>query len=94
MLCVVLTVQGELEQPQPGVRCHGNQVTSGLELRRHREQLVRSLEDLLALGRERLAAPEEELRDRARLAQQHSGHMVSPSGNAPQPRIKAARIKA
>lgn len=91
---MALTVQGELEQPQPGVCCHGNQVTSGLELQHHHEQLVRSLEDLLALGRERLAGPEEELRDRARLAQQHSGHMVSLSSNAPQPHIKAARIKA
>lgn len=87
VLYVFLTVQEELEQPQPGVCCHGNQVKSSLELQRHHEQLVLSLKDLLALGRERLAAgPEDELRDRARLAQRHSGHMVSLSGSASQPR--------
>lgn len=80
VLFTFLTVQAELEPPQPGVCCHGNQVSSRLQLQDHHEQLVHSLKELLALGRERLAAgPEAELRDRARLAQQLSGHMVSPS---------------
>lgn len=53
-----------------------------MELQRRRERLAHSLEELLALGRDRLdAGPEVELRDRARLRQQHAGHMVSLSGN-------------
>lgn len=58
--------------------CHGNQGESSVELQYHHAQLVTSLGELLALGRDRLdAGPEEELRDRARLTQQHAGHMVS-----------------
>lgn len=75
-------VQGEPDRRTAVVRCHGNQESGGgVELQRHRERLVRSLEELLALGRDRLdAGPEVELRDRARLRQQHAGHMVSPRG--------------
>ncbi|TNM95727.1 hypothetical protein fugu_016810 [Takifugu bimaculatus] len=68
--------QGEPDQPPAGVCCHGNQEDSGVELQHHHEQLVHSLEELLALGRDRLdAGPEVELRDRAGLRQQHAGHM-------------------
>lgn len=64
-----------------GVCCHGNQESSSVELQHHQEQLVHSLEELLALGRDRLdAGPQVELRDRARLGQQHAGHMVSLGG--------------
>lgn len=65
-----------------GVCCHGNQEHGSAGLQHHREQLVLSLEELLALGRHRLdAGPEVELRDRARLAERHAGHMVSLSGD-------------
>lgn len=48
-----------------------------MELQHHHEQLAHRLEELLALGRDRLdAGPEVELRDRAGLRQQHAGHMV------------------
>lgn len=64
--------------PQVGVCCRDDQVRSGGELRLLREQLVVSLEDLLLLGRERLAeGPGDELRDRAHLARRRAGHMVS-----------------
>lgn len=59
---------------------------SGPERQPHLERLVHSLKELLAVGRERLAAgPEEELRDQACLAQQHRSHMVSLVSRLPTP---------
>lgn len=74
----LLDVQGELDRALGGVCSHPEQMKSSVDLQRQYERLVRSLEELLALGCERLALqPEAELHNRAQLQQQYSSHTVS-----------------
>lgn len=74
----LLDAQGELDRALGGIRSHTGQMKGSVELQRQYEQLVRSLEELLALRSERLALqPGAELHNRAQLQQQHRSHTVS-----------------
>lgn len=74
----LLNVQSELDGALGDVRTRSDKMRKTVELQRLYERLVRSLEELLALGSERLALqPEVELHDRAQLQQQHCSLTVS-----------------
>lgn len=71
-------VQGELAGALGGVRSLCEELKNSVELQQQYERLVHSLEQLLALGSERLAQqPDTELHSRAQLQQQLSSHTVS-----------------
>lgn len=68
-------LQGELDGALGGVRSHADDLRSSVELQQQYERLVRSLQELLALGSERLTQqPDSELHSRAQLQQQLSSH--------------------
>ncbi|KAM6917369.1 nesprin-2-like [Lycodopsis pacificus] len=68
-------LQGEMDGSLGGVRSRCEELKTGVELQQQYERLVYSLEELLALGSERLAQrPHTELHSRAQLQQQLSGH--------------------
>ncbi|XP_068574256.1 nesprin-2-like isoform X2 [Cebidichthys violaceus] len=68
-------LQGELDGSLGGVRCRCEELKTSVELQRQYERLVYSLEELLALGSERLARrPDTELHSRAQLQQRLAGH--------------------
>ncbi|XP_037652752.1 nesprin-2-like isoform X2 [Sebastes umbrosus] len=69
-------LQGDLDRSLGGVRSRCEELRISAELQQQYERLVHSLEELLALGSERLAQqqPDTELRDRAQLQQQLSAH--------------------
>ncbi|XP_063764618.1 nesprin-2-like isoform X1 [Eleginops maclovinus] len=68
-------LQGELDTSLGGVRSRCEELKNSVELQQQYERLVLSLQELLDLGPERLAQqPDAELRDRAHLQQQLSGH--------------------
>lgn len=74
----LLNVQSELAGALGDVRTRSDKMRKTMELQRLYERLVGSLEELLALGSERLALqPEVELLDRAQLQQQHCSLTVS-----------------
>lgn len=77
-------VQVELDGALRGVRSRCGELRSSAELQQQYERLVHSLEELLALGSERLARqPDMELHDRAQLQKLHSSHTVSHSSECP-----------
>ncbi|KAK9534167.1 hypothetical protein VZT92_009231 [Zoarces viviparus] len=68
-------LQGEVDGSLGGVRSRCEELKTSVELQQQYERLVYSLEELLALGSERLAQrPDTELHSRAQLQQQLSGH--------------------
>ncbi|XP_027134505.1 nesprin-2 isoform X2 [Larimichthys crocea] len=68
-------LQVELDGALRGVRSRCGELRSSAELQQQYERLVHSLEELLALGSERLARqPDMELHDRAQLQKLHSSH--------------------
>lgn len=71
-------VQGELDTSLRGVRSCCEELKNSVELQQQYERLVHSLQQLLALGSERLTQqPDTELHSRAQLQQQLSSHTVS-----------------
>lgn len=73
----VSSLQGELDGALGGVRSHADDLRSSVELQQQYERLVHSLQELLALGSERLTQqPDSELHSRAQLQQQLSSHTV------------------
>lgn len=73
----VSSPQGELDGALGGVRSHADDLRSSVELQQQYERLVHSLQELLALGSERLTQqPDSELHSRAQLQQQLSSHTV------------------
>ncbi|XP_031728981.1 nesprin-2-like isoform X3 [Anarrhichthys ocellatus] len=67
--------QGEMDGSLGGVRSRCEELKTSVELQQQYERLVYSLQELLALGSERLAQrPDTELHSRAQLQQQLSGH--------------------
>lgn len=70
--------QSELDAALGGVGCHREDLRGSAALQQQYGQLVRGLEELLALGFERLTQPPAaELHSRAQLQQQLSRHVVS-----------------
>ncbi|XP_028420864.1 nesprin-2 isoform X2 [Perca flavescens] len=68
-------LQGELDSSLGGVRSRCEELNNSVELQQQYERLVHSLEELLALGPERLAQPPDtELGSRTQLQQRLSSH--------------------
>lgn len=71
-------MQSDLDGALGRICCHSEGTRSSAELQRLHEHLVGSLEELLALGSQRLARrPGMELRDIVELQQQYYNHTVS-----------------
>lgn len=73
----VSSLQAELDGALGAVRSHTDDLKSSVELQQQYERLVHSLQELLALGSERLTQqPDSKLHSRAQLQQQLSSHTV------------------